>query len=155
MDPDPFAEEAIMADHIEPIHVAGHDPAMNMPYVPAISVRSGRLVFVSGVTAAPIYHHHPHRPEDFANIPDDPGEQARLAMEELKRTLEAAGGTLRDVVAATRYIQDVGENQDAINRVVGEYFGDHRPTSTTVEVVRVATDPKLKFELSVVAVVPE
>ena len=144
-----------MASHVEPIHVAGYNPAMNMPYVPAIIVQGGKLVFVSGVTAAPIYHHHPHRPEDFATIPDDPGEQARLAMEELKRVLEAAGGTLQDVVAATRYIQDVGENQDAINRVVGEYFGDHRPTSTTVEVVRVATDPRLKFEMSVVAVVPE
>ena len=144
-----------MANHVEPIHLAGHDPAMNMPYVPAIKVRGGTLVFVSGVTAAPIYHHHPHRPEEFATIPDDPGEQARLAMEELKRTLEAAGGTLRDVVSATRFIRDVGANQDAINRVVGAYFGDHRPTSTTVEVVRVATDPKLKCEISVVAVVPE
>ena len=55
----------------------------------------------------------------------------------------------------TRYIKDVAANQDAINRVQGEYFGAHRPSSCTVEVVRLATDPRLKFEMSVIAVVPE
>jgi enamine deaminase RidA (YjgF/YER057c/UK114 family) len=76
-------------------------------------------------------------------------------MEQLKEILAAAGGTLQDVVSVTRFIRDIAANQDAINRVCGEYFGDHRPSSVTVEVVRLATDPRLKFEMSVVAVVPE
>ena len=78
-----------------------------------------------------------------------------MTLEQLKEILAAAGGTLQDVVFVTRFIKDVAENQDAINRVFGEYFGDHRPSSCTVEVVRLATDPRLKFEMSVVAVVPE
>jgi len=144
-----------MARHIEPIHTAERDPQLNMPYAPAIKVHSGKIVFISGVTAAPVYHQHPHIPEDFDRIPDDPSEQARMTMDNLQKVLAAAGGTLRDVVMVTRYIRDMAENQDPINAVLGQYFGDHRPTSTTVEVVRMATDPRLKLEVQAIAVVPE
>jgi hypothetical protein len=41
------------------------------------------------------------------------------------------------------------------SRRLARYFGEHRPTSTTVEVVRLATDPHLVLELTAVAVVPE
>lgn len=58
---------------IEEIHLEGNDPRWNMPYMPALKVHGGALVFVSGVTAAPIYHSHPHFPDEFADIPDDPG----------------------------------------------------------------------------------
>jgi enamine deaminase RidA (YjgF/YER057c/UK114 family) len=144
-----------MARHIEPIHTPERDPALNMPYTPAIKVHSGKTVFISGVTAAPIYHQHPHIPEDFDRIPENAAEQARLTMDNLRKVLEAAGGTLADVVMVTRYIRDIAENQDAINRVLGQCFGDHRPTSTTVEVVRMATDPRLKLEVHAIAVVPD
>ncbi len=143
-----------MRNHIEFVHLQGYSPAFNMPYTAGIKVVSGKLVFISGVTAAPIYHHHPHRPEEFEDIPEDPGEQAQLAMEALLQVLQAAGATLEDIVSVTRYIRDIEMNQDAINRVVGRYFGDHRPTSTTVEVVRMATDSRVKFEISAIAVVP-
>jgi hypothetical protein len=36
-----------------------------MPQAPAIVLRRGQLVFVSGVTAAPVYQSHPHRDEAF------------------------------------------------------------------------------------------
>ena len=44
-------------------------PDMWMPYAPAIKVRGGTTVYLAGVTAAPVYHHHPHRPEEFDNMP--------------------------------------------------------------------------------------
>lgn len=139
---------------LEVIHTAKNDPTFNLPYSPAIKVTGGRLLFTAAM-AAPTYHHHPHRPEEFDHLPEDTAEQARLTMEQLKEILAAAGGTLQDVVFVTRFIRDIAVNQDAINRVCGEYFGDHRPSSVTVEVVRLATDPRLKFEMSVIAVVPE
>ena len=138
---------------IEVIHTAKNDPSYNLPYAPAIVVNGGRLLFTAAM-AAPTYHHHPHRPEEFDTLPEDTAEQARLTMEQLKEILVAAGGTLSDVVFVTRYIKDVAANQDAINRVQAQYFGDHRPSSCTVEVVRLATDPRLKFEMSVVAWLP-
>lgn len=143
------------ARHLEVVHHEGHDPALNMPYVPAIIVRGGATVYVAGVTAAPAYHQHPHVASDFDAIPDDPAAQARMTLENLRLALRAAGGDLGDVVQLFRFIKDLDKNQDAINRVMAEHFGDHRPTSTTVEVVRLATDPRLVLELTATAVVPE
>jgi enamine deaminase RidA (YjgF/YER057c/UK114 family) len=144
-----------MARHIEPIHTPERDPSLNMPYTPAIKVHAGKTVFISGVTAAPVYHQHPHIREDFDRIPEDAAEQARLTVGNLENVLAAAGGTLQDVVMVTRYIRDLDRNQDAINRVLGQAFGEHRPTSTTVEVVRMATDPRLVLEVHAIAVVSE
>jgi len=143
-----------MPDHIELIHTAQNDPAYNMPYTPAIKVRSGVTVYVAGVTAAPVYHHHPHRPSDFEAIPLDPAAQTELAMDNLRRVLQAAGGDLADIVQLFRFVVDLEKNQDAINQVMGRRLGDHRPTSTTVEVARLATDPRLVLELTAVAVLP-
>lgn len=39
-----------------------------MPYMPAIKVTGGSTIYVSGVTAAPVYHSHPHDPAEFADI---------------------------------------------------------------------------------------
>ena len=78
-------------------------------------------------------------------------EQAVLAMENLKKTLEAAGCVLSDVVSVTRYLTDVSE-QDDLNRVWASYLGAHLPTTTTVEVSRLATHPRCKLEISAIAV---
>ena len=144
-----------MAREVELIHTEYNDPKWNMPYTPAIKVHSGKLVFLAGVTAAQIYHSHPHVPEEFVDIPEDAEQQAEMTMENLKRVLEAAGGTLTDIVQLTRFIVDEDKNQDAINRAMGKYLGDHRAASTSVEVVRLATDPKIVLEIEAVAVVPE
>jgi 2-iminobutanoate/2-iminopropanoate deaminase len=140
---------------IESIHTAGNDPRWNMPYTPAIKVHGGALVFVSGVTAAPIYHSHPHDPAEFEDIPDDPGLQAEMSMENLKSVLTEAGAGFADVVQLVRFIVDIDRNQDAVNRVMALYLGEHRSASTTVEVVRLATDPRLVLELQAIAVVPQ
>jgi enamine deaminase RidA (YjgF/YER057c/UK114 family) len=123
---------------------------VEMPYAPALLVRRGHLLFLSGLTAAPVYHSHPHREEEF-DLPRTMREQARLLMENLKTTLAAAGCTLADVVSATRYLTDVAE-QDDLNAIWGEYLGAHRPTTTTVEVSRLATHANCKVEISVIAI---
>lgn len=144
-----------MNEHYEMIHTEENDPIYNMPYTPAIKVLSGATVYVSGVTAAPVYHHHPHRKSDFENIPEDPSEQTKKAMENLRNVLWAAGGELTDIVQLFRFIRDLDKNQDAVNKVMGEFLGEHRATSTTVEVSRLATDDSLVVELAAVAVVPD
>jgi 2-iminobutanoate/2-iminopropanoate deaminase len=140
---------------VEHIHIEGNDPKWNMPYVPAIKVTGGSFVFVSGVTAAPVYHSHPHIPEEFSDIPDDPAAQAGMAIDNLQRILEQAGGGLGDVVQLMRFIVDEERNQDAINKVMRARFGGHLAASTSVEIVRLATDPRLVLELQAVAVVPD
>jgi enamine deaminase RidA (YjgF/YER057c/UK114 family) len=139
-----------MAKELPIVHHADRRLDVAMPYAPAIVVRRGALVFLSGVTAAPVYHHHPHREEDF-DLPATMQEQAVLALENLRKTLAAAGCTMADLVSATRYLTDVRE-QDDLNRVWAEYLGGHLPTTTTVEVSRLATHPRCKLEISAIAV---
>jgi enamine deaminase RidA (YjgF/YER057c/UK114 family) len=139
-----------MAKELSVVHHADRRTDVLMPYAPGIVVRRGRLVFLSGVTAAPVYHSHPHREEEF-DLPSTMWEQAVRVMENLVRTLEAAGCTVADLVSATRYLTDVGE-QDDLNRVWAEYLKGHLPTTTTVEVSRLATHPRCKVEISAIAV---
>jgi 2-iminobutanoate/2-iminopropanoate deaminase len=124
----------------------------NMPFAPAIRV--GNVIYCAGTTAGTVYHHHPHRDDEFQNIPQDASGQARATMENLRRALEAAGATFADVVAVTRYLTDMDGDQDEINRVCTEYFGSQRPTSTTVEVKRLV-HPSLRLEINAIAVVDQ
>ena len=139
-----------MAKDVVTVHHADRRRDVVMPYAPALLVRRGSLVFLSGLTAAPVYHSHPHRDEEF-DLPASMREQATLAMENLKKTLEAAGCSLGDLVSATRYLTDVRE-QDDLNRVWAAYLGGHLPTTTTVEVSRLATHARCKIEISAIAV---
>jgi enamine deaminase RidA (YjgF/YER057c/UK114 family) len=139
-----------MAKDLAIVHHPDRRTDVHMPYAPGIVVRRGSLVFLSGVTAAPVYHSHPHRDEEF-DLPSSMYEQAVLAMENLKRTLEAAGCGLRDLVSATRFLTDVDE-QDDLNRVWAQYLDGHLPTTTTVEVSRLATHARCKLEISAIAV---
>jgi 2-iminobutanoate/2-iminopropanoate deaminase len=123
-----------------------------MPYAPAIKVTGGITVYVAGVTAAPVYHHHPHRPEEFDAMPRTMEGQARAALENLRRSLAAVGAGFGDVVTANRYVTDLSD-QDALNSVWGEYFGGNKPTTTTLQVVRLATDPRCMLEINAVAVI--
>ncbi len=142
----------------EYIHLPGTQPAAgaNMPFTSAIRVGSGTIVFLSGTTGAPTPHSHPHVPSEFDHLDFGPTPSATRVMESLKTMVEAAGGTLQDIVQVTRFIRDVGANQDAINEVMNSYWGpDHRPTSTTVEIVRLATDPRFILEVEAVAVISD
>jgi enamine deaminase RidA (YjgF/YER057c/UK114 family) len=123
-----------------------------MPYAPVIRVRpGGDLLFISGATALPLYHAHPHDHEAL-DPPEDVREQARLVMENLGRCLAAAGAAWHDVVRTDVFVTDM-RDQDAIGAVIGPYFDGDFPASTLVE-VRQLVDPRLKLEMSAVAVVP-
>ncbi len=139
---------------LETIHHEGYDPTLTAVFVPAITVHSGRVVYLSGVTAAPSYHDHPHRPEVFDAIPLDIGGQATLLFEHLNLALDAAGCRRQDVVSFTRFFTKVREDQDAVNRIQLDWLGGHLPTSTTVEVRELATDSRLRLEIQTVAIAP-
>jgi len=140
-----------MSKTIEHIHWP-NAPDFWMPYAPAVKVRGGTTIYLAGVTAAPVYHHHPHRPEEFDGMPGDMEGQARAALQNLERGLHAAGAGFADVITASRYVTDLSD-QDALNRVWAEFFGDAKPATTTVRVVQLATDPRCLVEINAVAVI--
>ncbi len=142
----------------EYIHLPGTEPASgaNMPFTSAIRVGSGSILFLSGTTGAPVPHSHPHVPAEFDHLDFSAEAQTIRVMERLKTTLEAAGGQLSDIIQVTRFIVDVANNQDAINVVMNRYWGDdHRPASTSVEIVRLASDPRFILEVEAVAVLSD
>ena len=142
-----------MAREIE--HINWPDaPDVMMPYAPAIKTKGGTMVFISGVTAAPVYHSHPHIPEEFADIPLDMESQAKATMENLKKSLDAVGAGFADVVVANRFLTDLSQ-QDILNKIWNAYVGEYKPTTTTVQIVQLATDPRCLVEINAIAVIDE
>ncbi|MAQ20342.1 MAG: hypothetical protein CMD52_02355 [Gammaproteobacteria bacterium] len=142
----------------EYIHLPGTEPSSgaNMPFTSAISVGSGQILFLSGTSGAPVPHSHPHDATEFDHL--DFGAEAATVrvMERIKRTVEAAGGEITDVIQVTKFVKDVATNGDTIREVMNRYWGpNHNPASTTIEIVRVASDPRFVLEVEAVAVIPQ
>jgi 2-iminobutanoate/2-iminopropanoate deaminase len=60
-------------------------------------------------------------------------EQTRQVLNNLSAVLEAAGGTLNDVIKTTIFLADMHDFA-VVNEVYAEFFGDHRPARSTVAV---------------------
>lgn len=142
--------------HMEVIHHPNHDGTVVMPFVPAIKITSGKLLWLAGTTALPVYHDHPHRREDLSqHMPDDLEAQTRASMEGIKKTLDAAGATFGDIVhifvfRARPRIGDIGRASAIIDSYFVPYH--HKPTSTNLAVLELG-EPEQLIEIQMVAVV--
>jgi enamine deaminase RidA (YjgF/YER057c/UK114 family) len=126
--------------------------AAEMPYAPAVEIREPSvLLFVSGATASPLYHAHPHVAEEHV-LPDDVAEQTRRCLATIRSVLDARGMTWRNVVKITKYLTDMRE-MDAVNAALGAELGEWRPASTLVCVNNLSS-PGARVELDVIAVGP-
>jgi 2-iminobutanoate/2-iminopropanoate deaminase len=107
------------------------------------AVRAGDLLFVSGCV-----------PVDGEGklVPGDVVAQARQVFMNIGAVLEAAGAGFGDVVKVTVFLIDVDDRQ-AVNTVRQEFFGPARPSSTLVEVSRLAV-PGALIEVEAVAAIP-
>ena len=107
------------------------------------AVRAGDLLFVSGCV-----------PVDGEGklVPGDVVAQARQVFMNIGAVLEAAGAGFGDVVKVTVFLIDVDDRQ-AVNTVRQEVFGPARPSSTLVEVSRLAV-PGALIEVEAVAAIP-
>jgi 2-iminobutanoate/2-iminopropanoate deaminase len=105
----------------------------------------GKLVFVSGMTAR-------RADGSIAGI-GDISEQTRQVCENVKAAMEAAGGSLDDVVRVDVYVRNM-EDFDKIHAVRREYFKPPLPASTMVEVAKM-TSPDYLIEISAIAVLPD
>jgi 2-iminobutanoate/2-iminopropanoate deaminase len=118
-------------DAFETFTTERHERARR-PFVPAIKVRAGTdLVFVSGVLGAG----EEMRPDGEPVPPGDIRIEAERVFSRIKATLALAGADMRDVVRITKYMTDL-EQHGAVVEVMRKHFGDHLPTSTTIEVRR-------------------
>ena len=143
-------------NHLETIHHPNYDKSLFMPFAPAIKVKSGKLLWLAGTTALPVYHDHPHKRDQIQQyMQNDLEAQTRRAMDGIKQTLEASGASFKDVVhyfvfRARPRIGDIGK----ASAVIGSYFApyNHKPTSTNVAVLELG-EPEQLIEIQMFAVV--
>ena len=128
---------SIQPDRLPKRVVAGH-----VLYSHVLEVHGGRMIFVSGQLAR-------NRDGDVVGR-GDMRAQIRQVGENLKTALEAAGAGLQDLVKTTTYVTDIEEFFRHVDMRM-EYFGAALPTSTTVEVRRLA-HPDLLVEVDAIAI---
>lgn len=73
-------------------------------------------------------------------------EQTHQVVQNLKAVLEEAGASLETVVKATVFIKNMNDFA-TINEVYGEYFSQHKPARSCVEVARLPKDVLLEIEV--------
>src|SRR5215218_5439915 len=57
--------QAQSGNNLETIHHPNYDKTVFMPFAPAIKVKSGKMLWLAGGTALPVYHDHPHKREQI------------------------------------------------------------------------------------------
>ena len=75
-------------------------------------------------------------PEDENNdiVSQDAEEQGRQCLRNIDAVLKAAGAKRKDITRIAVWLTDMAD-RDAIARARIEFFGDHRPSATLVQVV--------------------
>ena len=109
------------------------------PYSHAIAAR-GTFLYVSG--QGPVNPATGVAPADFR-------EAAAQALRNVQTIVEAAGGTLADVVKVNAYLRDM-QDFAAFNEIYRTFFSASYPARTTVQ-----SDLNIPLEIDVVAVLPE
>ncbi|RFU66946.1 RidA family protein [Peribacillus saganii] len=79
-------------------------------------------------------------------VEGDVKDQTHQVFQNLKAILKEAGASLDTVVKATVFIKDMNMFAE-INEVYGEYFTDHKPARSTVEVARLPKDALVEIEV--------
>jgi len=127
-------KERILSEHV----------TENPPGYWSNCIRAGNILWLSGFTA---------RANDLTSIEGvgDACEQTRVIFRKVRHYVQAAGGTMADVVNMTIYVTDMAYNKD-VWRARQEFFEGDFPASTLVQVAGLA-QPEILVEIACQAVV--
>lgn len=114
-------------------------PTSHLAFSPA--VRAGDFVYVSGQASVD---------DTGAYVPGTFEEEMDLSMRNLSRIVEAAGGSMDDVVQLRAYLGDF-TFRDQFNAEYPSYFNAPFPARTTIA----AEIGDLKFEVDAMAYIPQ
>jgi 2-iminobutanoate/2-iminopropanoate deaminase len=105
------------------------------PYSPA--VHSGDLLFTSGQLGMD--------PATGGLVAGGVAAETRLALQHCTRLLEAAGGTLSDVLKTTVFLRSM-EDFSSMNSVYAEFFPHDPPARTTVQAAALPKGAAVEIE---------
>jgi 2-iminobutanoate/2-iminopropanoate deaminase len=128
---------SVVAQQREVVNLPGA-PAANPNPVLSNAIKIGNMMWVSGQTGT-----------TQGDSSADTEKQTGAALEKIKKTLEAGGFAMKDVVAVQVYLVDINDFQK-MNGVYRTYFTDMKPTRTTVQVAGLA-GKTAKVEITVTA----
>lgn len=109
------------------------------------AMRAGDLLFISGQVARAGNAKGPGEPM----VGDNEFDQSKQIFTRIRHLVEAAGGSMADIVKLTIYVVDISKNKE-VWRARQEFFTGDFPTSTLVEVSSLAK-PEVLVEIEAVA----
>ena len=110
-------------------------PAAIGPYSQGIV--AGNLVFTSGQL--------PIDPSSGDLVNDDIKLATKTSLENVKSILEEAGSSIEKVIKVTVYVTNM-DDFSKINEVYSEYFAEHKPARSLVEVSRLPKGGLIEIE---------
>ncbi len=110
-------------------------PAAIGPY--SQGTKAGNLIFTSGQL--------PIVPETGELIKDDIKKATKQSLSNVLSVVEAAGGKLTDIAKVVIFIKNM-EDFPKINEVYEDFFKDHKPARSCVEVSRLPKDANIEIE---------
>lgn len=120
-----------------------HNPSdMKPSEVLSYAVQVGDVIFTSGLT--------PRDPRSGEIVSGGIAVQAKVAFENLRRVIGSVGATIDDVAKVNVYLTNIGD-AGVMNEVYIQFFGDHRPARTTVEVSSLTPGMLIEVEAVVAA----
>ncbi|KAI0658301.1 Endoribonuclease L-PSP/chorismate mutase-like protein [Cubamyces menziesii] len=115
-------------------------PAAVGPYTQA--VRVGDLIFLSGSLGLD--------PVTGKMVEGGVEAQARQALKNMKAVIEASGSEVGKVIKTTVFLHSMDDFK-AVNGVYSEFFGEHKPARSAVQVARLPLDALFEIEAIVSA----
>ena len=112
------------------------------PYVQARKV--GPMLYTSGQIAL--------HPDTGEMVGSDVETQTKQALNNLLAVVRAAGGDRENIVKNTVFLKDM-DHFGTVNAIYEEFFGEHKPARSCVEVARLPKDALVEIES--VALIPE
>lgn len=116
-----------------------------------ISVRTdGTTFWMSGATAIPLYHHHPHVDEECV-LPDDIREQTRRILATFDEVLAHLGIGWSEMVRMNQFLTDM-RDVDAVREEIERHLaGKDAAFSTVVVGINALSAPGARLELELIA----
>ena len=105
------------------------------PYVQGRKV--GSFFFSSGQIALD--------PETMTMVGDTIETQTKKALKNLLAVVEAAGGSLENIVKTTVFVKNM-DDFGRINEIYADFFGDHKPARSLIEAARLPKDGLIEIE---------
>lgn len=129
------------AQTVERVNPAG----MSTPRTYSHVVKVGKLLFIAGQVG--------YDAQGKLVAPDMKAQYER-ALENLKLALASQGTDFSQVAKVTFYVTSIDDfRAPGMQEIRAKYFGDSKPASTLVQVVRLA-EPDIKIEVDAIAALP-